>query len=165
MKRLILGLLLALLLLGAGPASFDWGEDAKWELVQGQRSFRLGLTLEDFGEPPSDQEMVVLPVGLLVRRQSSRVVNLTVLQGEWKLCRNQQALGQVGDALSSWQSQVGLPRARYGSPEKRGVIHYYQASLADIGLMVAEDKVQSVMLVEPGYLLPALERTGYSILP
>jgi hypothetical protein len=123
------------------------------------------LAWPEVADLPAEQEMVVLPIGLLVRRQANRVVNLTVLQGEWSLLRNSQPLGRVGDSLEQWQNQLGLPKARYGNPEKMGIIQYYQASLADVGLMVSQEQVQSVMLVEPGYLVPALERTGYSVLP
>lgn len=142
---------------------WSWDEDARWELRQEPTSnpFQLGQLISDFGIEDNAQEMVILPQGILVRHRDRRAVNLTVLENAWSLLRNNVVVGNTGADLAAWEAKLGLPRAIYVNPGKMAQIHYYRASLADIGLMVAGDKVHSVMLVEPGYLLPALERTGY----
>ena len=162
-SRFVLALLTTLLLVGAAPAVFDWNEDARWELrSEGQVLYRLNETMAELGAPGNDQEMFVLPVGLLVRQTNSRAVNLTVLKGKWDMLRNGQVVGRVGESLEQWQSQVGEPLTVFANPQKVGLIYYYRASLLDLGLMVAEGKVLSIMFVEPGYLRSALERSGYS---
>ncbi len=143
---------------------WNWDEDARWQLQRpetGSSPFQLGQLISDFGIQEGDQEMVILPQGILVRHRDRRAVNLTVLEGSWSLLRNDVIVGKTGGDLASWQANLGQPRAIYVNPEKVAEIHYYRASLADMGLMVAGGTVHSVMLVEPGYLLPALERTGY----
>lgn len=158
-----MALLATLLLIGGTPAAFDWSEDARWELrSEAQVLYRLDETMAELGAPGNDQEMFVLPIGLLVRQTNSRAVNLTVLQGKWDMLRNGQVVGRVGESLEQWQTQVGEPLTIFVNPQKKGVIYYYRASLLDLGLMVAEGKVLSVMFVEPGYLRSALERSGYS---
>lgn len=143
---------------------WDWDEDARWQLQlqSASPSFWLGQFISDFGLSESAEEMTVLPQGLLVRHRDRRTVNLTVLEGSWRLLRNQQVLGQSGATWESWQGQVGPPQRIFQNPAKVARIYYYRSSLSDIGLMVADGIVHSIMLVEPGYLLPALERTGYS---
>lgn len=121
--------------------------------------------MADLGAPGNEQEMFVLPVGLLVRQTNSRAVNLTVLKGKWDMLRNGKVIGRVGESLEQWQTQVGDPLTIFVNPQKVGVIYYYRASLVDLGLMTSEGKVLSVMLVEPGYLRSALERSGYSPKP
>lgn len=155
---------LALLLLGAGPGTFDWSEDARWELrSQDQTLYRLDESLAELGAPPTDQDMFVMDkVGLLVRQRNGRAVNLTVLKGNWDVLRNGQVVGHINQPLAEWQAQLGDPLLIFSSPEKAGVIYYYRGSLIDMGLMVADDKVLSVMFVEPGYLRGALERSGYT---
>ncbi len=155
---------LAVLLLGAGPGAFDWSEDARWELrSQDQTLYRLDETMAELGAPPTDQEMFVLDkIGLLVRQRNQRAVNLTVLKGSWDVLRNGQVVGRVNQPLAEWQAQLGEPLTVFVHPQKVGVIHYYRGSLIDMGLMVAEDKVRSIMFVEPGYLRGALERSGYT---
>lgn len=153
--------LLTLPLLGWGPAAFDWDEDAPWELRCEGTRYSLNQSLSELGLKDPDQEMIILPNGLLVRQREQRAVNLTVLKGQWEVLRRGQVVGKVGDSLEKWQAQVGEPRKIYKNPQKVGVIFYYRASLADLGLMVAEGAVLSVMLVEPGYLEQALVRSGY----
>ncbi len=154
---------LALLLVGAAP-SFDWSEDARWELRNAENSslYRLDETMEELGAAGNVQEMFVLPVGLLVRQRGNRAVNLTVLKGDWEMLRNGLVVGKIGQTWEQWQPQVGEPITVFASPDKVGVVYYYRASLLDLGLMVAEGKVLSAMFVEPGYLRAALERSGYS---
>ena len=156
--------LLALLLLGASSGTFDWSEDARWELrSQDQTLYRLDETMAELGAAQPEQEMFVLDrIGLLVRQRNQRAVNLTVLKGSWDVLRNGQVIGRVNQPLAEWQAQVGDPLMVFVHPQKVGVIYYYRGSLIDLGLMVAEDKVLSVMFVEPGYLRGALERSGYS---
>ena len=154
-------LLAALLLLGWGSAPFDWDQDARWELQSQGVHYRLDQTLSELGVAEDAQEMVILGNGLLVRQQSHRAVNLTVLKGEWTVWRDGQLIGEVGTALSVWQAQIGVPLKIYRHSDKAGVIYYYRASLVDLGLMVADSTVQSVMFVEPGYLEQALQRSGY----
>lgn len=151
----------ALLLLGWVSPTFDWDEDASWELQSEGVRYRLDQTLSDLGVADSAEEMVILPSGLLVRHRERRAVNLTVLKGNWSVLRSDKLVGTVGDSLENWRSQVGEPRKMYVNPQKVGVIYYYRASLLDLGLMVAEGKVLSVMFVEPGYLEQALQRSGY----
>ena len=151
----------ALLLLGWVSPAFDWDEDARWELQSEGVRYRLDQTLSDLGVAESAEEMVILPSGLLVRHRERRAVNLTVLKGNWSVLRSDKLVGSVGDSLEKWRSQVGEPRKMYVNPQKVGVIYYYRASLLDLGLMVAEGKVLSVMFVEPGYLEQALQRSGY----
>lgn len=155
--------LLALLLLGAGTGTFDWSEDARWELrSQDQVLYHLDETMAELGAPQPEQEMFVLDkIGLLVRQRNQRAVNLTVLKGNWEVLRNGQVVGRVNQPLGEWQAQLGQPLMVFVNPQKAGVIHYYRGSLIDMGLMVAEEKVLSVMFVEPGYLRSALERSGY----
>ena len=157
-------LLLAFLLLAGGSGAFDWSEDARFELrSQDQTLYRLDETMADLGAPPNAQEMFVMDkIGLLVRQRNNRAVNLTVLKGEWDVLRNGQVIGRVNQPLTEWQAQLGDPLLIFVNPEKKGIVHYYRGSLIDLGLMVAEDKVLSVMFVEPGYLRSALERSGYS---
>lgn len=160
-------LLLVIFLFWLAPAiaqpTWNWDEDARWELrpKTGTSAYQLGQLISDFGIEEGAQEMVILPQGLLVRHRDRRAVNLTVLENVWSLMRNDVLVGNTGGELASWEANLGLPRAIYINPEKVAQIHYYRASLADMGLMVAGGVVHSVMLVEPGYLLPALERTGY----
>ena len=154
-------LLLAFLSLGA---TFDWSEDARFELrSQDQALYRLDETMADLGAPANAQEMFVLDkIGLLVRQRNGRAVNLTVLKGEWDVLRNGQVIGRVNQPPGEWLAQLGDPLLLFVHPEKKGVVYYYRGSLIDMGLMVAEDKVLSVMFVEPGYLRGALERSGYT---
>lgn len=156
--------LLALLLLGAGPGVFDWSEDARWELrSQDQTLYHLDETMTELGAPPTDQEMFVMDkIGLLVRQRNQRAVNLTVLKGSWDVLRNGQVVGRINQPLAEWQAQMGDPLTVFLHPQKVGVIYYYRGSMIDMGLMVAEGKVLSVMFVEPGYLRGALERSGYT---
>ncbi|MBX3168536.1 MAG: hypothetical protein KF760_14060 [Candidatus Eremiobacteraeota bacterium] len=160
LRRFVL-VLLALLSLGA---TFDWSEDARWELrSQDQTLYRLDETMAELGAPPTEQEMFVMDkIGLLVRQRNQRAVNLTVLNGSWEVLRNGQVMGRVNQPLTEWQAQLGDPLTVFINPQKVGVIYYYRGSLIDMGLMVAEDKVLSVMFVEPGYLRGALERSGYT---
>lgn len=161
LRRFALACLLTLPLVGWGPAAFDWDEDAAWELnCEGSR-YSLNQTLSELGLKNSDQEMIILPNGLLVRQREGRAVNLTVLKGQWEILRRGQVIGKVGDSLEKWLAQVGEPRKIFKNPEKVGVIYYYRASLVDLGLLVAEGAVLSVMMVEPGYLEQALLRSGY----
>lgn len=157
-------LLLAVLLLGAAPGTFDWSEDARWELrSQKQTLYRLDETMAELGAAPDAQELFVMDeIGLLVRQRNGRAVNLTVLKGSWDVLRNGQVVGRVNQPLAEWQAQMGEPLMVFSNPQKVGAIYYYRGSLIDMGLMVAEDKVLSVMFVEPGYLRGALERSGYS---
>ena len=154
--------LLATLLLGA---TFDWSEDARWELRSEEKVlYRLNETMAELGTPDNNQEMFVLDkVGLLVRQRNQRAVNLTSLRGNWEVLRDGQVVGRVGQTLSEWQSVLGEPLSVYGHTEKAGVIYYYRASLLDLGLMVANGQVLSAMFVEPGYLRSALERSGYTL--
>ena len=158
---------LAFLLLGAGSGGFDWSEDARWELrSQEQVLYRLDETMAELGAPETGQEMFILEkIGLLVRQRDNRAVNLTVLQGQWDVLRNGEVIGKVQQPLAEWRAQVGEPLMVFVNPEKQGQVHYYRGSLIDMGLMVAEDKVLSVMFVEPGYLRNALERSGYQAQP
>lgn len=158
---------LAFLLLGGASGTFDWSEDARWELrSQAQVLYRLDETMAELGAPPTEQEMFVMEkVGLLVRQRDNRAVNLTVLQGQWDVLRDGQVVGRVNQPLAEWKAQVGEPLAVFGNPQKQGQVHYYRGSLIDMGLMVADDKVLSVMFVEPGYLRSALERSGYTAQP
>lgn len=155
--------LLSLAFLSLG-ATFDWSEDARWELrSQEQILYRLDETMAELGAPSPDQEMFVLDkVGLLVRQRNNRATNLTVLKGEWDVLRNGQVVGRLNQPLIEWKAQLGEPLLVFVNPEKKGVIHYYRGALIDMGLLVAEDKVLSVMFVEPGYLRSALERSGYT---
>ena len=149
-------------------AAWDWSDDARWSLKkQGQTEsgYYVGQPLVDFSVEDPEQDMVMLPMGLLLRHRHRMAVNLTVLEGVWDLQRNDQSVGQVGGALANWLQNLGTPRQIYRNPAKLAEVYYYQSSMVDIGLMVAEQKVHSVMLVEPGYLLPALEATGYSAAP
>lgn len=157
-------LLLAVLLLGAAPGTFDWSEDARWELrSQKQTLYRLDETMAELGAAPDAQELFVMDeIGLLVRQRNGRAVNLTVLKVSWDVLRNGQVVGRVNQPLAEWQAQMGEPLMVFSNPQKVGAIYYYRGSLIDMGLMVAEDKVLSVMFVEPGYLRGALERSGYS---
>jgi len=160
--RFALAMVATLFLLG-GSGRFDWSEDARWELrSDDQKLYHLDQSVEELQAPPDAQEMFVLPIGLLVRQRNHRAVNLTVLKGNWEMLRDGQLVGKVGQPLSEWQVQVGEPLRIYVNPEKIGQIYYYRASLLDLGLMVAEGRVLSLMFVEPGYLRSALERTGYS---
>jgi len=154
--------LLATLLLGA---TFDWSEDARWELRSEDKVlYRLDESMSELGAPNSDQEMFVMDqIGLLVRQRNQRAVNLTVLKGNWEILRDGQVVGRVGQTLADWQTVVGEPLAVYVHAQKKGVIYYYRASLLDLGLMVANGQVLSVMFVEPGYLRSALERSGYTL--
>ncbi|MBS2036907.1 hypothetical protein JST97_18095 [bacterium] len=164
--RFALGLLATLFLLGAGRARFDWSEDARWELLgDDHKLYSLNQTIDELQAPADSQEIFTLPVGLLVRQRNQRAVNLTVLRGHWSLMRDGQSLGEVGQPWNEWQAQVGDPTQIYVNPQKVGQIYYYRASLLDLGLMVAEGKVLSLMFVEPGYLRQALERSGYSSKP
>jgi hypothetical protein len=156
---------MALLLLGWTPPGLDWEEDARWELQSEGRRYRLDQPLSELGVKESDDEMVILPTGLLVRHRERRPVNLTVLKGSWAVLRSDQLVGTVGDSWENWRVQVGEPRKVFVNPQKVGVIYYYRASLLDLGLMVAEGKVMSVMFVEPGYLQQALQRSGYQSQP
>ena len=153
--------LLATLLLGA---TFDWNEDALWELrSEEQVLYRLNESMADLGAPPGDQEMFVLDkIGLLVRQRNQRAVNLTVLKGNWEVLRDGKVVGRIGQSLTDWQKEVGEPLAVYVHAQKAGVIYYYRASLLDLGLMVANGQILSAMFVEPGYLRSALERSGYT---
>jgi len=153
---------LATLLLGA---TFDWSEDARWELRSEDKVlYRLDESMSELGAPNSDQEMFVMDqIGLLVRQRNQRAVNLTVLKGNWEILRDGQVVGRVGQTLADWQTVVGEPLAVYVHAQKKGVIYYYRASLLDLGLMVANGQVLSVMFVEPGYLRSALERSGYTL--
>lgn len=159
--------LAAILFLGAATPAFDWSEDARWELRSEDKTlYSLDESMADLGAPDPNREMFVMDkIGLLVRQRNGRAVNLTVLQGQWDVLRNGQLVGHVGQSLAEWQTQVGEPLAIFVNPEKKGVIYYYRASLAEIGLMVAEGRVLSVMFVEPGYLRSALERSGYTAKP
>lgn len=150
-----------MLLLGWASPTFDWNEDARWELLNEGRRYRLDLPLADFGLTEASDEMTILPNGLLVRHRERRAVNLTVLKGSWAVLRNDQLVGTVGESLDKWQAQVGAPYKIFVNPEKVGVIYYYRASMVDLGLLVADGAVLSVMFVEPGYLESALERSGY----
>jgi hypothetical protein len=163
--RFALCVAVALVCLGA----VDWSADSPWLLqdpASGQQ-FRLGQRLEELKLPPGalEQEMNILEEGLLLRQRDGVVVNLTVLKGPWKVFCGAELVGVSGTRLGEWQASLGQPRALYAHAEKVGVMHYYRAAMADIALMVANDEVHSVMLVEPGRLEPALERTGYSPLP
>ena len=155
---------LAFLLLGAGAGSFDWSEDARWELrSQDQVLYHLDETMAELGAPQAEQEMFVMEkIGLLVRQRNNRAVNLTVLQGQWDVLRDGQVVGRINQPLAEWKVQVGEPLAVFVNAQKKGQVHYYRGSLIDMGLMVADDKVLSVMFVEPGYLRSALERSGYT---
>lgn len=148
------------------PGEWDWSEDAEWQLQTGTgsevRRYSLGLRLDEAGLPPSPQEMVILPSGLLVRYRERRVVNLTVLEGHWTVLRKDEAVAQVGEPWTELAARWGPPFRIYSHPAKKGVIHYYRAAMADLGVVVAEGAVQSVMLVEPGFLEGALQRTGYT---
>ncbi|MFN8607584.1 MAG: hypothetical protein U0931_08630 [Vulcanimicrobiota bacterium] len=158
--------LLLTLFLGAAAPAFDWSEDARWELRSEGVLYRLDEPMTELGAPDPSREMFVMDkIGLLVRQRNGRAVNLTVLQGAWEMLRDGQVVGRVGQSLAEWQVQVGDPLMIFVNPQKVGVIYYYRASLADVGLMVAEGKVLSVMFVEPGYLRSALERSGYSAKP
>jgi hypothetical protein len=163
LARFVLALA-ATLLLGATSPAFDWSEDARWELRSEDKTlYRLDESMAELGAPDPNREMFVMDkIGLLVRQRNGRAVNLTVLQGQWEMLRNGQPVGRVGQSLAEWQVQVGDPLLIFVHPEKKGVLYYYRASLADIGLMVAEGKVLSIMFVEPGYLRSALERSGYT---
>ena len=166
--RFATAILLALLLLGAGPSAFDWSEDARWELrnQEGQALYRLDATMEELGIASEGQEMFILPDRtLLVRQRNNRSTNLTVLNGNWDMLRNGQVVGKVGQNWEEWRAQVGEPQTIFINPEKKGLIYYFRASLVDLGLMVADGKVLSVMFMEPGYLRSALERSGYSPKP
>lgn len=150
-------------------AAVDWSADSPWFLqdpASGQQ-FRLGQRLEELKVPAGalEREMNVLEEGLLLRQRDGLVVNLTVLKGPWKVFCGSELVGVSGTRLGVWQASLGAPRALYAHPEKVGVMHYYRAAMADVALLVANDEVHSVMLVEPGRLEPALERTGYSPLP
>jgi len=167
--RFVLSLVVALLFSGGAwcaPEGWDWSEDAEWQLQTGVgselRRYSLGLRLDEAGLPSSPQEMVILPSGLLVRYRERRVVNLTVLEGNWTVLRKDAAVAQVGEPWTELAARWGPPFRIYSHPAKKGVIHYYRASLADLGVVVAEGTVQSVMLVEPGFLEGALQRTGYT---
>ena len=150
-------------------AVVDWSADSPWSLQEplaGAR-YRLGQRVEELNLAPdkANQEMTVLDTGVLLRQRDGWLVNLTVLQGAWKLCCGDAVVGVVGTRLAEWEASLGPPVARYANPQKVGVMHYYRAALADIALLVANGEVHSVMLVEPGRLVPALERTGYTPLP
>lgn len=152
------------LLLGAASPAFDWSEDARWELrnLEQPSLYRLDASMEELGAAGNAQEMFVLPVGLLVRQRNNRAVNLTVMKGDWEMLRDGKVVGTIGQSWEQWHSQVGDPVSIFVNPQKVGVIYYFRASLLDLGLMIAEERVLSVMFVEPGYLRSALERSGYS---
>ena len=156
-----------LLLGGAVSPAFDWSEDALWELrnQDGQALYRLDTTMEELGVASNGQEMFILPAGLLIRQRNNRAVNLTVLKGDWAMLRDGKVIGKVGQTWEAWRTQVGDPLTIFVNPQKVGVIYFYRASLLDLGLMVAEGKVLSVMFMEPGYMRSALERSGYSPQP
>lgn len=158
---------MALVCLGWTRVSLvDWSGDAPWILqdpASGQQ-FRLGQRVEELTLPAGteDREMNILEQGLLLRQRDGIVVNLTVLKGPWKLLYGTQQVGVSGTRLGEWESSLGPPLTRFSHPEKVGLMHYYRAPMADVALLVANDEVHSVMLVEPGRLEPALERTGYT---
>lgn len=162
----LLGFLFLWLTLPVWCVGLDWAQDARWELrepLDGRR-FRLGDRVESWGLGDSQQDMFILPQGLLVRQYDGRAVNLTVLQGDWELLRDEIVLGRCGEAWPSWRERLGSSVGVYqkaGSRLSGAGIHVYQASMVDLGLLVVDDRVQSIMMVEPGCLDLALRRSGY----
>lgn len=118
-----------------------------------------GQIAEAMPDIPSD--MAVDNEGLLVRHHGDEVVNLTTLKSGWKLLCNDRPVATVGTRLADWEAELGPPLQHWTNPKKTGVIHFYRAALAEIGVLVANGEVPSVMLVQPGTLAAALERTGY----
>lgn len=162
--RFVLCLCVAWVCLG-----WNWSKDSVWALVapESHQQYRLGQSLDELALPAeaASQDMSTLDEGLLLRQRGGRIVSLTVLKGPWKLLCDEQEVGESGSRLAQWEEILGAPRARYVHPDKHGTMHYYRAALADIALLVDFGQVRSVVLMEPGSLEPALERTGYQQLP